>query len=79
MKNLVLFDWNGTLYDDVSDWFKAVRDVFSYFGKKPPTIKQYFAELQGDYLEIYQKRGIVISREELGKIYDGFYWRRTQK
>jgi len=71
----ILFcDWNGTLLNDVDIWDKARRKTFLTFGAKPPTIAEYFQELEsGDYLQVYRKRGIKASREELNNIYRKVY------
>jgi len=70
---IVLFDWNGTLLDDTPILYKSVKKVFRVFGKRPPTIAEYFRELEGDYLKIYRSRGITASRDELNAIYELHY------
>lgn len=70
---LVLFDWNGTLLDDIPVWYDAVQEIFRRFGKEAPTIEQYFRELEGDYLAIYTSRGIEATRNELNEIYEPHY------
>lgn len=69
----VLFDWNGTLLDDMPVFYGAVKEVFRTFSLKPPTIEEYFRGLEGDYLAIYRTRGIMASREELNAIYQSYY------
>ncbi|MBI2057745.1 MAG: HAD family hydrolase [Candidatus Yanofskybacteria bacterium] len=73
----ILFcDWNGTLLDDMPVWDNARRKTFLTFGVEPPTIADYFQELEnGDYMEVYRKRGITASREELNAIYGPEYER----
>lgn len=70
---LILFDWNGTLLDDITVWYDAVQEIFRRFGKEAPTIEQYFRELEGDYLTIYTSRGIEATRDELNEIYEPYY------
>lgn len=70
---IALFDWNGTLLDDMPVWYASVKEIFRVYGKEPPTIAQYFRELEGDYLAIYRSRGIEASRDELNAIYEPFY------
>ncbi|MCL5733385.1 MAG: HAD family hydrolase [Patescibacteria group bacterium] len=70
---VVLFDWNGTVLNDIPVWHESVKEIFCVYGKNPPTIAEYFSELEGDYLQIYQSRGIVASRDELNAIYEPFY------
>ncbi|MBI2109490.1 MAG: HAD family hydrolase [Parcubacteria group bacterium] len=71
----ILFcDWNGTLLDDTIIWEQAMGALFQVFGKKPPTIAEYFRALEsGDYMEVYRKRGIDASREELNAMYEKEY------
>ncbi len=71
----ILFcDWNGTLLDDMPIWDEARRKTFISFGVEPPSVTDYFRELEsGDYLEVYRKRGITASRDELNAIYEPAY------
>lgn len=71
----ILFcDWNGTLLNDTHIWDQARRKTFMAFGVQPPSIKDYFLELEsGDYLDSYRKRGINASRDELNQVYDEEY------
>ncbi len=58
-------------------WDEARRKTFLAFGVEPPTVADYFRELEsGDYLEVYQKRGITASRDELNAIYEPAYEER---
>lgn len=71
-----LFDFNGTLFNDMLAWHEGVKRLFKKFGKEAPTIATFFKELEaahGDYLSIYRSRGIDVSREELNAIYGRFY------
>ncbi|MBI2640104.1 MAG: HAD family hydrolase [Candidatus Sungbacteria bacterium] len=74
----ILFcDWNGTLLDDMPIWDEVMRKTFLAFGVEPPTIADYFRELEsGDYLEVYRKRGIAASRDKLNAIYEPAYEER---
>jgi beta-phosphoglucomutase-like phosphatase (HAD superfamily) len=45
---IMLFDWNGTILDDIPIWYESVKEIFRVFGKRPPTIAEYFRELKGD-------------------------------
>ena len=77
MIKILFCDWNGTLLDDMPIWGEAMRKTFLAFGVEPPTVADYFRELEsGDYLEVYRKRGIVASRDELNAIYEPAYEER---
>ena len=75
----ILFcDWNGTLIDDTKIWEESMGALFHLHGKEPPTIGQYFSELEtGDYLEAYRHRGIETSREKLNAMYEAEYKKRA--
>lgn len=73
MRKAVLFDWNGTLLDDIPVWYDSVKEIFRVYEKTPPTMEEYFREWEGDYLKIYQSRGITVSREEMNKVYGLYY------
>lgn len=65
----VLFDLNGTIFDDFHVWEAAKNKTFSYYEKVPPTAEEYFSEMKKDYMEIYRSRGINATREEINAIY----------
>src|SRR3989344_8622346 len=74
MIRILFCDWNGTLLDDMPIWDEARKKTFLAFGVEPPTVADYFRELEnGDYLEVYRRRGISASREELNAIYEPAY------
>lgn len=70
---IILFDWNGTIFDDIPIWYESICGIFRRYGQQPPTIAEYFRELEGDYLKIYRSRGIEASRDELNAIYEPRY------
>lgn len=76
---IILFDWNGTLIDDIPIWYESVKEVFFTFNRQPPTIAEYFSELEGDYLEIYRSCGVTSSREDLNAIYEPLYEARVHE
>lgn len=67
----VLFcDCNGTVLDDTPICNESIRRTFLAHDKRPPTSEEFFRELDtGDYLEVYRKRGVIASRDELNKIF----------
>ena len=65
-----LFDWDGTLLDNMVIWHETVGRLFQKYGKKSltPSVSDFFRELdtyKGDYYQIYRTRGINASREEV--------------
>lgn len=75
-KLIVLFDWNGTLLNDMLVWHKSINKVFEICGVKPIGVAEYFRELgenNGDYWPIYYKRGVCMKKEEMSAIYRAEY------
>lgn len=70
---IFLFNWNGTLVDDLKIWYSTIVRVFRHFGVEPPTIEEYFSIYRGDYLDIYRQKGIVATREETTAVYIVYY------
>ena len=80
MIKLILWDWNGTLLNDMPAWYAAIRETFSAFGAQPPTLDEYFGELEGhDYWGLYSTRGITASLEELNRVYGKTYNRAINR
>lgn len=73
MKKLGLFDFNGTLFNDNDLWYASMLEVFKQYGKKPPTVAEFFTAFNGNYAEVYTSRGIEATREELNAIYIPHY------
>lgn len=76
---MVFLDWNGTLLNDVPIWYAAVLNIFSHFGKEPPSIPEYFTELECDLERIYTSRGISATREELNVMYRAYYMKHMRE
>ncbi len=66
---MVLFDLNGTIFDDTQIWLASVKSVFNNFGLEPPSITDFFQSLEKDYMSVYRKYGITATREETNQIY----------
>ncbi|MBI4142268.1 HAD family hydrolase [Candidatus Uhrbacteria bacterium] len=59
-RRLVIFDWNGTLQDDVDLYFEySVRRVFARYGLPCPSFATYREEMTGaTFMDFYWSRGI---------------------
>jgi beta-phosphoglucomutase-like phosphatase (HAD superfamily) len=55
---MVLFDNNGTIFDDLDIAFGSVVRIFQSCGLTPPNKKQYRQEISADYMKFYHKYGI---------------------
>ncbi|RLC35301.1 MAG: hypothetical protein DRZ76_00450 [Candidatus Nealsonbacteria bacterium] len=72
---MVLFDWNGTLIDDMPIWYQSSSKIFEVYGLEPPTIKEYMRRLATtkDYTEVYHSLGINLDKTGLDQIYQEEY------
>lgn len=70
-QKLAMFDWNGTLLDDVKIAHKGVSKIFQHFGLIPPPFDEYRNEITVDIISFYHQRGIppTTSYEDLNKIF----------
>ncbi len=79
MKKMILFDLNGTLVDDNEIWKASMEEVFKAFRKTPPTVAEYYSELEGDWAKVYTSRGIEASADELNAIYIPYFTSRIHE
>lgn len=70
---LILFDFNGTIVDDNQLWRDSMEAVFHAHGKIPPTVREYFLAMEGDWAEVYKSKGINATAEEMNAIYIPHY------
>ncbi len=80
-KQVLLWDFNGTLVDDWHIIHRAVCGVFEHYGagEKCPSMREYISEYSGEYVQIYASRGIYASREELNSIFRRYYKEEMNK
>lgn len=56
----VIFDWNGTLYDDLEGLaYRSVIKIFETYNLSPPTIDEYRQEITASFMKFYYKHGFV--------------------
>lgn len=60
---VAIFDWNGTLLDDLPLVYGSVQNIFNHFGKTPPSFETYQSEITADFLKFYKTHGIPVDRE----------------
>lgn len=67
---LVIFDWNGTLLDDLEFVFESVLEIFRRYEVPPPTLEEYRREITADFMQFYWNHGIPRSAtgDDLNKI-----------
>ncbi len=57
--DLVIFDWNGTLQDDLHHIYECgVQRIFRHFGLACPTLEQYRHEVTADFMVFYRDHGV---------------------
>lgn len=68
IKNII-FDWSGTLSNDILLVYEAVMIVFGRFGKKRISFDEFRREFELPYMEFYKKYKIRVSKEEIDELY----------
>lgn len=53
-----IFDWNGTLLNDIGPVFGSVCAIFDAYGVQRPTLDEYRNEIGSDFMPFYWKHGI---------------------
>lgn len=70
--DLVIFDWNGTLQDDLHHIYECgVQRIFRHFGLPCPTLEEYRHEVAADFMSsFYWPRGIptTVTKDDLNAI-----------
>lgn len=56
----VIFDWNGTLYDDLRRLaYGSVVKIFNTYNISPPTLDEYRQEITAGFMKFYYKHGFI--------------------
>ena len=56
----VIFDWNGTLYNDLEQLaYGSVIKIFETYNIFPPTLEEYRQEITAGSIKFYYKHGLV--------------------
>ncbi|OGN01852.1 MAG: hypothetical protein A3B91_04045 [Candidatus Yanofskybacteria bacterium RIFCSPHIGHO2_02_FULL_41_29] len=60
MIKAVIFDWNGTLFDDLEKLaYGSVKEIFRCYNIPPPTLEQYRQEITSSFMAFYYKYGFA--------------------
>ncbi|MFH1759060.1 MAG: HAD hydrolase-like protein [Patescibacteria group bacterium] len=70
---LYLFDWNGTLLDDMPACYQAFCKTFTTFGKEPITQDEFYSQHEPETLAAYRAVGITAPKEELMALWSKEY------
>ena len=68
IKNII-FDWSGTLSDDLVSVYTAVMEIFKKLGLEGLTLEEFKEEFTLPYMKFYRKFKIDVDKEELQKLY----------
>jgi len=72
IKNII-FDWSGTLSDDITPVYKAIMIVFEKSGARKISLEEFRREFELPYMNFYKKYNIVITKEESDRIFDNVF------
>ena len=77
---VVIFDFNGTLFDDLHVAYGSVQEIFKTYGIPCPTLEQYREEITANYMEFYYNHGFprTTTGDELNVIRNKFYKTRGE-
>ncbi len=67
--NNIIFDWSGTISNDLLPVWKASSYTFKYFGIKPLTLKEFRTEFILPYMNFYSKFKKDISKKECDEVF----------
>lgn len=72
---VVVFDFNGTLFDDRHVAYGSVQKIFETYGLPCPSLGQYTEEISANYMEFYYKYGLprTATDNDLNVIRNKFY------
>lgn len=77
-KKLAVWDWNGTLFDDMAATHIATNESLAFFGKKPITLEQEQEIFTFPLIHFYEKMGVSVDQylehaEEVGNLFHETY------
>ena len=72
---VVVFDFTGTLFDDLSVAYGSVQEIFKTFGLSCPSLEEYREGNTANYMKFYYDHGFSITTtvDELNVIRNRFY------
>ena len=78
MKKLAVFDWNGTLFDDMAATHEGTNASLAFFDKGPITIEQEQETFTFPLIHFYEKMGVSVDHylehaEHVGRLFHETY------
>ncbi len=71
-KKVVIFDWNGTLYNDVDICVSTISLLLVKYGLKPISKKEYLDKFCFPVIKYYESLGFNFNKENWEKVADEF-------
>ena len=68
IKNLI-FDWSGTLSNDLSQVYEACMQTFRKFGKQPISLEEFRSEFVLPYMNFWHKYFPSMTKEEQDRLF----------
>ncbi len=65
----ILFDWSGTLMDDLTTIYKATMYVFEKLGVKPMSFKEYRKKFSLPYMNFWKKHFPDCTKDQILKLF----------
>ena len=77
----ILWDWNGTLLDDLETSLFAVNDMLELYGKKPITLEEYYSYIDTPIYKFYEHIFDlnVVTMEMIKPLFSRFYAENSDK
>lgn len=72
LKNFI-FDWSGTLADDLKPVWTATSAIFTHFGLTPLTLDEFRREFRLPFMEFYTEHLPDADPDELERLYEQFF------
>lgn len=69
MPKVVLFDFDGTLFDNLKQRYDAFCTVFNHCNCSPPSVEDFSLNCKPPFYSYYRERGINLTDEEIGGLY----------
>lgn len=71
--NAVVFDWSGTISDDVMPVYEANMKLFGLYDIPRISLNKWRAECQQTVVDLMKNRGVNEQPEEVQRLYEKFY------
>ena len=70
-----IFDFGGTIVDDLDIVYMISKEIISSHGVTPPSREQFNEDFSSDWMETYRKRGIGRDEAELTRLFQERFFR----